>query len=133
MNEATCKAALCRLLRESVVPRGGVVYRHEDTFTGGIPDISVNLGGRTLWVEVKLDKPGRPGRVTALQEAALLSLQGVLLRYQLSKDGSLCAVIRNYKPGAPEFDTGIAAPRKVRVQVHRVVAAGLLSELERRG
>jgi len=86
MNEATCKAALCKLLRATLP--GAVVYRHEDQFTAGIPDISVTWRGRTVWVEVKLDRPGRRAVVTAAQALALRQLEGMLVTYGIARDGS---------------------------------------------
>jgi hypothetical protein len=124
MNEATCKAALCRLLRESVVPRGGIVYRHEDTFTGGIPDISVNLDARTVWAEVKFDKPGRKGKLTALQEAALTSLHGLEVHYALDKERVLSCRVTDFRSGAV-----LCHVRSGNKTVHRMVAATLLARL----
>lgn len=127
MNEATCKAALCKLLRASVVPRGGIVYRHEDTFTGGIPDISVNLGGRTVWAEVKLSRPGRRSKVTALQHAALTALCGVLVEYAVDKGGNLSATVSDFYAGGLERLGEVT--RETRATVHKFVAASILRRL----
>ena len=81
MNESDCKAALCKVLRASLPPAESRVYRHEDAWTGGIPDISITANGHTLWVEVKLDRPGRRGKVTELQRASLVALGGYLLTF----------------------------------------------------
>ena len=124
MNEATCKAALCRLLRESVIPKGGIVYRHEDTFTGGIPDISVNLDGRTVWAEVKLDKPGRKGKLTALQQAALTALYGLEVHYALDKERVLSCRVTDYRTGAV-----LAHVRSGPKTVHRIIRDALLARL----
>lgn len=99
MNEATCKAALVKLLRKSIVPLGGIVYRHEDSFTGGIPDISVNLNGETVWAEVKLDRPGRKSKLTALQSAALTALWGIEVHYAVDKERTLSCTVRDFRTG----------------------------------
>jgi hypothetical protein len=93
MSEATHKAALCKVLR-SAMKNGGRVYRHEDQFTGGIPDISISFEGRTAWVEVKLDRPGRKSKVSALQLAALRDLHGYLLTF-IERKGDLTAVVQS--------------------------------------
>lgn len=56
MNEAYLKKRLKESLR--VVMPGCVVYRHEDKFSGGVPDLSVTWGGVTSWIEVKYEKNG---------------------------------------------------------------------------
>ncbi len=53
---------------------GAVVFRHEDQFTGGIPDISVTWAGITTWWEVKYSPIGRSSKPTSLQGYTLLSL-----------------------------------------------------------
>lgn len=128
MNEATAKAALCKVLRAAVRPAGGVVYRHEDTFTGGIPDISVNLDGRTVWAEVKLNRPGRPGKVTPLQQAALTSLHGVLITYTVDKAGGLSATVVDFR-----LRSALAGSSSYKAAVHRTVAQALLNRLAQQG
>ena len=82
MTEATLKAAL----RKAIIKRipGVVVYRHEDLFTAGIPDVSVTLPPRTVWIEVKFAN-GRKASPTKLQALALRRLDGVLLTYRIQK------------------------------------------------
>ena len=82
MKESDCKSALCKVLRAALPPADSRVYRHEDAWTGGIPDISITFMGKTLWVEVKLDRPGRRGKVTELQRASLKALGGLLLTFE---------------------------------------------------
>jgi len=91
MNEATCKAALVKILRASLPPGEGRVFRHEDMFTGGVPDISISYLGRTVWCEVKLDRHGRRSKVTELQRASLKALQGFLLTFEEFRDGTFGA------------------------------------------
>lgn len=52
-----------------------VVFRHEDHFTSGIPDISVSWKGHTWWIEVK-EFPGKKGRAIQNATACLLKRQG---------------------------------------------------------
>lgn len=56
MNEATVKAGFVALVRGELPT--AVVYRHEDRFSAGVPDISVSWNGRTSWWEVKWAHPG---------------------------------------------------------------------------
>jgi hypothetical protein len=91
VNEATLKRRLVKELEREM--RGAVVIRHEDHFTGGIPDLSVTWEGTTTWIEVKYDRPGARAKVTPLQKRMLrrLSRHGsaVLLTYMSRKDGSM--------------------------------------------
>jgi len=48
-------ARACRALGPHVV-----VFRHSEMVEAGIPDLSLTLYGRTLWVEVKLVTPRSP-------------------------------------------------------------------------
>lgn len=52
MTEATLKNDQVTFLRNL----GGVVLRHEDRFTVGIPDTSWTLRNRTHWLESKFEK-----------------------------------------------------------------------------
>lgn len=65
MKEADLKRRLVKALGSSLP--GAVIYRHEDTFTAGIPDISVTWGGITSWWEVKYEPLGRTSKATRLQ------------------------------------------------------------------
>ena len=124
MNEATCKAALCKELRARLDPARSRVYRHEDQFTAGIPDISITANERTVWVEVKLNRPGRRGKVTELQRAALLALGGLLLTFEEGKDGTFSARLETpLALGGPVFES-----RKKSV-VYREVAGWLLGRV----
>jgi len=38
---------------------GAVVFRHEDHFTAGVPDISITNAGHTTWIEVKIARNGK--------------------------------------------------------------------------
>lgn len=91
MKESAPKAKLCAELRAQLKAKGtpARVWRHEDAFTGGVPDISVNALGVTLWIEAKLSRPGRPSRPTPLQTEALLAVGGYVLEFRLGKNGKL--------------------------------------------
>jgi hypothetical protein len=52
MNESEYKGKFCKLLKEEA--KGSVVFRHEDQFTAGIPDISFNWMFHTTWIEAKI-------------------------------------------------------------------------------
>jgi hypothetical protein len=83
VNEAYLKGRLVRILREELP--GAVVFRHEDKFTPGVPDISVTWHGRTRWIEVKYDRPRSPAKLTATQHAALMALRGYVLTYGVQR------------------------------------------------
>ena len=72
MNEATLKGALVKAMRTTMP--GAVVFRHEDRFTGGIPDISVTWAGIATWWEVKYSPIGCNSTVTKLQGYTLEQL-----------------------------------------------------------
>tara|TARA_R110000824_G_scaffold167181_6_gene343982 strand:+ start:3446 stop:3844 length:399 start_codon:yes stop_codon:yes gene_type:complete len=54
-SEATLKTALMKEMRAQLC--GAVLFRHEDKYTSGIPDISTTFNGCTIWWEVKYAKP----------------------------------------------------------------------------
>lgn len=128
MNEATCKAAVAKLLRADLNPRGGAVYRHEDTFTGGIPDLSASLEGRTVWAEFKLDRPGRRSHVTALQADALTRLRGLEVHYAVDRSGWLSVVVFDFVRGTKLAHAG-GRPKAV----HEVAAKAILERLTDHG
>lgn len=55
MTEAELKDELVKVLRYELM--GAIVFRHEDKYTAGIPDISVTYRNYTLWIEVKYANP----------------------------------------------------------------------------
>jgi hypothetical protein len=69
MDESYLKSAVCKKLKATLP--GAVVFRHEDKFTGGIPDISVTWNDHTCWVEVKYDRPKSRAKVTGQQKLTL--------------------------------------------------------------
>lgn len=56
VNELTLTSRLVAELRK--IP-GAVVFKHADSMTPGIPDVSVTLLGSTTWLEVKVSRDGR--------------------------------------------------------------------------
>lgn len=67
-------ALLIKLRREVVAKHGGVVYKHAEGMTTGVPDVSVTLNGSTSWWEFKLKKFGRPLSGTGLQKLRMREL-----------------------------------------------------------
>jgi hypothetical protein len=58
LTETEHIAKLLRLLRTRVAGNG-VVFKHQDARTTGIPDLSVTLGGKTSWWEGKVVRHDR--------------------------------------------------------------------------
>jgi Holliday junction resolvase len=75
--EATIKKTLVKKIRETIP--GAVVFRHEDQFTHGIPDISVTVGDITLWIEVKIANPSLKKKKLKLQTEMIRRLKGVFV------------------------------------------------------
>ena len=98
MNEATLKRNLVKAIK-SAMP-GAVVFRHEDQFTAGIPDISVTWAGITTWWEVKYSPIGRSSKPTKLQDYPLdqLSRQSTagLITYAETKRHGKAVIFRDY-------------------------------------
>ena len=98
MNEATLKRNLVKSIK-STMP-GAVVFRHEDQFTAGIPDISVTWAGITTWWEVKYSPIGRSSKPTQLQGYTLdqLSRQSTagLITYAETKNYGRAILFRDY-------------------------------------
>lgn len=97
MDEAYLKRKLVEAIRKEMP--GAVVYRHEDTFTAGIPDISVTWRGSTSWIEVKFQRRGRKSELTALQRQAINRFRAAgaaawAVRYVELKDGKQTEIDR---------------------------------------
>lgn len=54
---------------------GAVLWRIEDKFSGGRPDILVIWRGKVAGVEVKMDRPSRKGKREPLQALTLQRLE----------------------------------------------------------
>lgn len=76
-SQFTCK--LLKLLRQAMPD--AVVLKHNDAMTSGIPDFSVSLAGRTLWVEVKLSTAARNKMFAPLQVEMIYKLRGRYVIY----------------------------------------------------
>lgn len=96
MNEATLKRKLVDALKEAMP--GAVIFRHEDRFTAGIPDLSVTYADRTVWVEVKYSRPGKSAKVSGAQRLILSRLMKhgrmLLLTYD-DRDGTQTGKVTN--------------------------------------
>ena len=95
MNEAHLKKRLCDETRK-LIP-GVVIFRHEDKFTAGVPDISFTALGRTVWVEVKYRRKGNQGMLTMQQRITLTKLvkhgRALVVTYNERTDGSLIIAV----------------------------------------
>lgn len=92
-NEAKLKAALTAQLRLAF--RGQYkVFRHEDRYVAGIPDISVN-GKKTLWLEVKHAHPSLRHR--GIQDLTVVELErlshAAYVIYESTKEGTQHTII----------------------------------------
>lgn len=56
INERNITEKLMERLRADL--RGAVVIKHADSFTAGVPDVSVSIVGSTNWIEVKYLRAG---------------------------------------------------------------------------
>ena len=54
MATETSLSSQLRATLKELLPPDGVIFKHSDYATAGIPDFSVTGYGRTVWVEVKL-------------------------------------------------------------------------------
>jgi hypothetical protein len=84
MTESQFQGKLLRALRSHAALRNkAVIYKHNDRFSAGIPDFSISIGYRTLWLECKMY-----GNIpTRLQN------------YYLKKHGDAAAIITCSKNG----------------------------------
>lgn len=55
MTEATLQRGLLKTLRKAFP--GFVIFKHSEVIGTGVPDISVNGRGLTVWLEVKVARP----------------------------------------------------------------------------
>jgi len=60
---------------EKIMP-GGMGFKHHDTVTTGIPDLSWSWAQRTLWAEAK---NGKDAKISAIQQRTLQRLSRVTL------------------------------------------------------
>lgn len=74
MTESTLKTHLATALRAGL--QNAVVFRHEDMFQAGIPDISVTWHRCTTWLEVKYAHPRIGGKKLQQMRAMQLETEG---------------------------------------------------------
>jgi hypothetical protein len=53
MIETHFTSKLTKALRDKLGPTY-IAWKHADGYTAGVPDISISIGQRTLWIEAKL-------------------------------------------------------------------------------
>ena len=74
----------------SRVYHGLVVFKHTEQFTSGVPDYSVTLDGKTVWIEFKAEK----GVVRSMQERNLKRMvNGFLVRFDGSEHEQFCKIL----------------------------------------
>ena len=72
MNESGFTRQLMPKLRAVVEKQlGGVVFKHNDFYTAGVPDLTITLGRATTWFEIKV----APNTATKLQMYYLSKLK----------------------------------------------------------
>lgn len=95
MTEATLKGALVTKIREQIP--GAMVFRHEDHFTAGIPDISVTWRYRTSWWEVKFANPNF--KSLGIQELTMLRLSRAgIANYIIYRELNRCQTVHIVEP-----------------------------------
>lgn len=70
MDESTLKGTVCGLARRRA-PRSKL-FRHEDVFSSGVPDVSFTGGRKTSWWEFKYARPKLRSR--EIQDLSMLEL-----------------------------------------------------------
>lgn len=75
MTESQFQSKLRRAL-QARLPKA-VIWKHNDRFTAGIPDLSVTHEGRTTWLELKVNQRA----VTLLQQIMLKRVHGYTVRW----------------------------------------------------
>lgn len=90
MTEGDLKRKLCKAVAQAMP--GAVIFRHEDKFSAGVPDVSITWGGVTTWWEVKFEPLGQTSRPTKLQLYTLERLAkqghaGLILYRERKREG----------------------------------------------
>lgn len=62
---------IMKKLRAHPALKDGVVFKHNDFYTAGIPDLSITINSQTTWFELKVE----PGVPTKLQQFYLDKLR----------------------------------------------------------
>jgi hypothetical protein len=63
VNESQLATKFMKRLKSALPPKA-VIFRHVDQFTRGVPDYSVTLGDKTVWIEFKAEG----GKLSPIQE-----------------------------------------------------------------
>lgn len=109
MNEAQ----VVRKIMQDLTGRFGKranVFKHNDTMTAGIPDISVTACGTTHWFEVKLLSTTTPTRSEVKKKFDALQLASVML---LADNGRACYLVAIHADGERETKLGLISARSV--------------------
>lgn len=92
-TEHTLQSQLLKVIRPAITAEGGVILKHSDYITSGIPDLSVTWKGMTSWWEIKHAEPRLKGTGLQLVTARQLALAGRChyIVYETSRSGLLMA------------------------------------------
>ena len=105
MTESQFTSKLLKALRAHPALREvAVVVKHCNPYHRGVPDFSVSIGPRTLWVEVK-EKGEKPEKI---QDWHLQRMDGAVLWFRQPGDAGLIRH-RNVLAGWFERDTKLVA------------------------
>lgn len=84
MKETDLTTKLAERFRKTI--RNSIVFKHADSYTHGIPDISVTAHGHTSWWEIKYANPKFAS--TGIQELNCLKLARVSICYYVIFDNA---------------------------------------------
>jgi hypothetical protein len=106
-SETEVKGKLVKYLKQEL--RNAVIFRHEDKYSAGIPDISLTDNGFTLWIEVKHVTPKKPFKSTGLQTHTAQRLENrgrcVFVIFEETKEEHQLTVIM-FPKFIDKFNTG---------------------------
>jgi len=96
MTEHELLAECLKSLTPLVESNGGVVIKHADASTAGIPDVSVTVNGRTSWWEFKHANPRVKGTELQRLTARRLANAGICwyVVYQTLPSGTTTHLVR---------------------------------------
>lgn len=89
MTESQFTQRLLRELRRRMPD--AVIFKHNDRTTGGIPDFSITVGGKTTWWEVKV----YPNKLSTLQMETLRRLGSACAYLVISRGEAFSRIIAN--------------------------------------
>ena len=83
MLEGAYTRKLLRALKQHAMLKSAVIWKHANPFTRGVPDFSISIGARTIWVEVKMQK----GKLAPIQKFYLERLRKGAMLVVAMNDG----------------------------------------------